>query len=333
MQYNWKTPYTQSENLFLQYQVNGSSSISVGYVGSNSRHIPVVLPSNPVQMLLPPGTNTTPYVPYPATALTGGNYTTSQGSSNYNSLQVTYEKRLSHGFSLLGAFTYAKVLTDSRDPLENDIGGYRAPYLYGFGIRQDYTLADFNVPRSLHVSGTYDLPFGRGKRFGGGSKWANLVIGGWSTNWILTVQDGQPFTIGCPTGTASGFGCNAFMVPGVDPYAGSSVEHFVNASAFSNPSPVTTVGQTDFSPLGGSGSQVSGPPFRRLDFSLFKQFKASERVAVEFRAECFNLTNTPNFALPSQRNFLNTVSFGQITATRDSPNDPRQLQFGLKLYW
>jgi hypothetical protein len=333
-EYNWKTQYTQSQNFFLQYQLSGASSLAAGYVGSVSRHIPVVLASNPVLQILPPGTNSTPYTPYPLTALSGGNYTTSQGSSNYNSLQVTYEKRFSRGLSVLATYTWAKILSDARDPLENDTGSYRAPYLQGFGIRQDYTLADFNVPRAVHFSGTYDLPLGTGRAFGAGwNRLENLAFGGWSTNWILTVQDGQPFTVSCPSATTTGFGCNALLVGGTNPYAASTVNHFVDAAAFVSPPAATAIGQTSLLPFGGSGGMVSGPAFRRLDFSLFKQFKISERVQAEFRGEIFNLTNTPNFANPSQLNLLNTVTFGKITATRDSPNDPRQIQFGVKLYW
>jgi hypothetical protein len=93
------------------------------------------------------------------------------------------------------------------------------------------------------------------------------------------------------------------------------------------------MGQTDFSPLGGPPTQVTGPGFHRLDFSVFKQFRTSETTHFEFRAEVFNLTNTPNFALPSFTNFLSPGTFGKITATRDSPNDAREIQFGLKFYW
>jgi hypothetical protein len=70
-----------------------------------------------------------------------------------------------------------------------------------------------------------------------------------------------------------------------------------------------------------------------MDFSLFKQFRINENMHAEFRAEAFNLTNTPNFSNPSDLNFLDTESFGKITSTRDSPNDPREIQFGLKFYW
>jgi hypothetical protein len=78
---------------------------------------------------------------------------------------------------------------------------------------------------------------------------------------------------------------------------------------------------------------VYGPAFRRLDFSLFKSFPVDEARRFEFRAESFNLTNTPNFALPGSLNFVNTVNFAQITSTRDNPNDARELQFALKFYW
>jgi hypothetical protein len=334
-EYRWKTPYTQSENLTLQYQLGSASTFSIGYIGSNSRHIPIILSSNPVLTLLPPGTNSTPYVPYPDTAISGGNYTTTQGSSNYNSLQTTYEKRFTNGLSLLANFTWAKILTNAHDPLEGTIGGYRAPYLPGFGIQQDVSLADFDVRRAAHISGSYELPFGPGKVFASQARGVLAqLIGGWSMNWILTVQDGQPFTVGCPTATSTGFGCNGLRVAGQNPYAGShDVNHFLNAAAFTNPISVARIGQTDVSPLGGSATQVSGPPFRRLDLSFFKQFKTSESTYVEFRAEAFNLTNTPNFSNPSSLNFLDTTSFGRITSTRDNPNDPRELQFGLKFYW
>ena len=72
-----------------------------------------------------------------------------------------------------------------------------------------------------------------------------------------------------------------------------------------------------------------------MDFSLFKQFPVRERTRFEFRVEFFNLTNTPNFALPltPARNFTDAKNFGKITATRDNPNDPREIQFALKFYW
>ena len=118
-----------------------------------------------------------------------------------------------------------------------------------------------------------------------------------------------------------------------DIYANQNIDHFYNAAAFNNPPVATTIGQTDYSPLGGYLTPVTGPSFHKLDFSLFKQFPIKEDTRLEFRAESFNLTNTPNFANPGSTNFSDANSFGKIYATRNSPNDARQIQFALKFYW
>jgi hypothetical protein len=336
-QYHWQTPYLMSDNLMIQYQLGGGSSITVGYVGSLGRHLPqFAMPVNPALQLLPPGIDATPYRAFPDVGIGGGSYVTPVGSSSYNSLQISYEKRFSHGLSILANYTWQKTRTNTFDPSDNDQSKYRAPWLPGFGVPNDWFLADFNVPRMFHFSGTYELPFGTGKPFGGGVHGLpSQIISGWTTNWILTLQDGQPFTVGCVTATTSGgFGCNALTVPGQDIYAGPhNVNNFVNPAAFANPPAATAIGQSNFAPLGGSATQGSGPPLRRFDFSIFKQFKITERSRLEFRAEAFNLTNTPDFQYPTTLNFLDTKSFGKITSTRDNPNDPREIQFGLKLYW
>ena len=113
----------------------------------------------------------------------------------------------------------------------------------------------------------------------------------------------------------------------------ASLARSYNAAAFRQPPVTTQIGQTDLSPLGGARTQVIGPPYRKLDFSLFKSFVLREHYRLEFRAESFNLTNTPAFANPSQTNFLDTNNFGRITSTRNNPNDARQIQFALKLYF
>jgi hypothetical protein len=112
-----------------------------------------------------------------------------------------------------------------------------------------------------------------------------------------------------------------------------NVQQFYNPAAFATPPSVAQVGQSTILPLGGGPTPVPGPPIRRLDFSVFKEFPVTERTHFEFRAESFNLTNTPSFALPGNLNYLNTAQFAQITSTRDAPNDARELQFALKFYW
>ncbi|MGH9343552.1 MAG: TonB-dependent receptor, partial [Terriglobia bacterium] len=161
----------------------------------------------------------------------------------------------------------------------------------------------------------------------------NHIVSGWQTHWILTLEDGQPFTVGCPIGTTAGLGCNALLT-GQNIYAGAhDVNQWINPAAFSNPAPVTSVSQTDFAALGGAPTQALGPGYHRLDFSLFKDFRTSESTHLEFRTEVFNLTNTPQFGPPGFTDFTNPSTFGRITSVRDGANDPREIQFALKFYF
>jgi hypothetical protein len=329
---NYKTPYYQSYNFTIQYQVTPSTTIQAGYVGSLARHLETFPGTNVQQVMLPLNANPQNYVPFPDFSR-GSPYLDPAGISNYNALQAKIEKRYSNGLDMLISYSLQKTLTDAGDSLNGGgISGYRAPGIIGIG--GDYGPAAFDVRQALTASGTYALPFGKGRQFmNGGNRFAEFLLGGWSTNWILTLTTGQPQTINCAVGTGAGTGCFAIGVVGQDPYANQSVEHFYNAAAFATPGAVKQVGQTDLSPLGGGNGQVYGPAYRRLDFSLFKSFPVGETRRFEFRAESFNLSNTPNFALPGSLNYQNTVNFGQITSTRDNPNGARELQFALKFYW
>jgi hypothetical protein len=333
IQLNYKTPYVQSGNLTLQYQLTQSTSLEAGYVGSLSRHLETFVGTNNASVLLPPGTNITPYIPFPNFA-PGSPYDDTIGNADYHSLQTKLEHHFANGLDMLVAYTYAKTLTDAGDLLSGGgVGGFRAPDLPNFGIHGDWGLAPFDIRHSFVASGTYDLPIGRGRSYLSNlNKVANGFIGGWSTNWILTLHSGNPQTIGCTYSTGADTGCYA-LYTGAGLYTGQSVAHFYNAAAFTNPPVVTQVGQTNYAPLGGGNTQVTGPAFHRIDLSLFKSFPISEKKSFEFRVEVFNLTNTPNFALPSILNFLDTADFGRITSTVDNPNDPRELQLALKFYF
>ena len=354
IQFNYITPYTQGFNLITQYQLTPETSIELGYVGSLARHLEVFPNANLAPVILPPGTDSTPLLPFPDFAR-GGSYAATEGSSYYHSLQFKLERRFSNGLNFLGAYTYSKVRSDARDLLNNVTGGYRAPYIPGFGIQGDYALADFDTRNVLHFSGGYELPIGRGKSFmTGASGIENQIVAGWSLNWILTLQDGQPFNIPCDVTTvAPGSGaafngntgaCYALLVPGQSINGGKhNVDQWVNPNAFANPPAATAVGQSDLGPLGGTANQVIGPGFHRFDLSIFKDFRISEARYFQFRAEFFNLANHPNFSLPgfSGNGFtaapgsldFRSVNFGKITSTRDNPNDPRQIQFALKFYF
>jgi hypothetical protein len=343
--YHLKTPNTQGYNLTLQYQLANNDTIQVGYIGNTVHHLGSYTNPNTPREILPPGLNSFAYSPYPD--FSGMTVTRFATNSHYNGLQTNYEHRFSQGLYALANFTWASCLTDAVDVLNNTaLTGFRAAYLPGFGLHGDFGRCEFDTNKVLHVSGTYELPVGRDRQFlNHQGKVMDAILGGWGTNAILTLQDGQPGTVPCPITTTSGFGCNADKVAGQNPDSGPhNVNQWLNPAAFTNPPVATTIGQSDYSPLGGGPSNFRGPGFHRVDFSLFKQFPVTERVRIEFRSEFFNLANHPNFSLPGfsgngvtaapgSLNFLNSTNFGKITSVRDGQNDQREIQFALKVYY
>jgi len=343
--YNMPTPYTQGYNLTLQYALTSKDTVQASYVGNTVHHLgSYVNPQTPHEML-PPGLNVTNYIPYPdfTPYIT---YTKFSANSHYSSLQVNYERRVTSGLNVLANFTWASCLTNAVDVLnQTALTGYRAPFLPGFGMRKDFGRCDFDINKVVHFSGIYELPFGHDRHFLRTGKVVDAILGGWDTNWIYTLQDGQPGSVGCTIPTTTGFGCNALTVPGVGLYTGAHTPaHWMNAAAFATPPVATQIGQTDFSPLGGGPSQYRGPGFNHLDFSLFKQIQLTERLRFEFRSEFFNLANHPNFSIPGfsengfpaspgALNYNNPAGFGTITSTRDGQNDQREIQFAAKLYY
>jgi hypothetical protein len=336
LQTGYSTPYTQEYNFTVQYQLTPNQTFSLGYVGNNSRHLEIGPGLNQPSEILPTSVNPQLYVPFPDFGR-GASYVTTEGNSDYNSLQVNFERRFSQGLNVLANYTWSKCFSDAHQllGLNGNQGGYRAPDLLGFGIQGDYALCGIDIPQVFHLSGTYELPFGHGQRFLRSSRGVvNALLGGWTTNWILTLEDGFPATIGCPIATTSDFGCNALLVPGQNVYSGPhNVNDWLNPNAFANPAPATAIGQSNFGVLGGAPTQFLGPGFHRVDFSLFKEIQTSESTHLEFRTEVFNLTNTPQFGFPAFTDFTNTATFGRITSLRDGVNDPREIQMALKFYW
>ena len=343
--YHLKSPYTLSYNLTLQYELSAGQTVQAAYVGNGVRHLGVYINPNSPSEILRPGLNSFQYSPYPDFP-TGFTYSSFAGDSYYNSLQLNYERQFSAGLQALANFTWSKCRTDASDVLNETAIFYRAARLPGFGIQGDYGLCDFDITKVFHFSGAYELPIGKGKRFlANGRAVVDGMLGGWKTNWILTLQDGQPLTVPCISSTTSGFGCNALLVPGQNKYAGPhNVDQWLNPAAFASPPVATTISQSDRSPLGGAPTQFYGPGFHRLDFSLFKDFRTSEGTHLEFRSEFFNLTNHPNFsppgfsgngvlAAPGSLDYTSPTTFGKIASTRDGQNDQREIQFALKFYF
>jgi hypothetical protein len=252
-------------------------------------------------------------------------------------MQLTYQHQTSFGLNLLANYTLSKCMTNQAF-YASAAQNYRAEWLPGFGTAGDYSLCDTDATHVVHISGEYQLPIGRnGMYLKNVNRAVDALIGGWAANYIYTFQGGQPFPIFCAQATTADFGCYADIVPGKDLYAGGHTQkQWLNPDALANPPQATTIGQTDYSPLGGNPLVARGPHFNNLDFSLFKQFSIERVGQLEFRAEAFNLTNTPQFSQPGNTAGYtstgpgNPNGFSTITGLR---NNPRLLQFALKLYF
>ena len=375
IQFDYITPYSMGGNFTLQYQLTNTMSIQTAYVTTQARHLEVFPGSNNVTEVLPSslaaGDSIANHIQFPDFARNMVQATTN-GNSIYNGLQVKVEKRFGEGLNVLGTYTWSKAQTDAVDLLNGNGTNYRGPAIPGFGIEKDYGLAPSDIRNVFHLSGSYELPFGKGKRYmSDAGRLGGALAGGWSIIWNATLQGGQPRTIPCPTGTTNGTNCNAIVVKGVSPTSGPhDVTQFWNPAAFTQPcvlgvdpanptgppipipdSPKGCIPLTGTAALGGGATQVAGPTFKRLDFSTFKDFQLNERFKLQFRAEFFNILNHPNFnaprfggngvnSVPGSLNFtpnsdgtFGSQTFGRIGSTRDNPFDPRQIQFALKLYF
>lgn len=330
-QYNFQTPYVQTENLTVQDQFTRHDSIQVGYVGTQGRHLDNLGYNNSPTEILPPSVNPQTYIPFPSFAR-NATYETTNATSSYNSMQATYEHQFGSGLSLLANYTYSKCMSDQHTQASQN-QQYRAQWLPGFGIQGDYGLCDTDATHIVHFSGSYQLPVGHGRQFLRNSNRAtDALLGGWAVNFIYTYQSGQPFTVGCPVST-SAFGCFADLVPGQNLYAGPHDQtQWLNPAAFAQPPIASQIGETNYAVLGGGPQQARGPNFIDLDFSLFKNFNITESITGQFRAEAFNLTNTPQFAQPGNLNFT-TSNFSQITNMRNGSESSRRIQLALKIFF
>ena len=370
LQFNFVTPRTLAANLSFQYAITRSMSAQLGYVLTKADNLQMNLGANNVTALLPYNASTTGPVgggtlgqePFPD--LGGGSTGRMIGASIYNGLQTKLEQQFSSGLNFLLTYTFSRTMTDAGDLLNGgSLNGARAPDVPGFGVRGDWSLASFNVTNVFHFSGGYQLPLGKDKHYlANTGKMGNAVVGGWTINWITTLQGGQPLSLSCPTATTKGTNCNDVTVHGQSPSLGIKVKKDTNGkltpywlgnpNAFQQPcllggdatsNPAGCIPTTGFGYLGDRPGTTTGPSYHRFDFSTFKSIPINERFNMEFRAEFFNIVNHPNFnapgfggngvvAISNSTNFTNT-NFGASGSTRDAPNAPRQIQFALKLYY
>ncbi len=238
------------------------------------------------------------------------------GNLNYNGLIAKLEKRFSKGLTFLGAYTWSHAIDNTDEVGNNDGVAVLKPWDRGLNRANALTDARHNFV----LSSTYELPFGRGKRWmAKAGRPADLVLGGWQISGILGRTSGLPFTVTTSGGITNAGGADRpnRLRDGALPADRRSIDGWFDVSAFQV--------QPNYT-YGNSGRNILvGPALSNIDFSLAKTFSLTERFRLQFRAESFNATNTPYFGLPAAN--INTPGAGAIT----SAGEPRRVQFGLKL--
>jgi len=231
-------------------------------------------------------------------------------------LQAQYERRLTQGLQATGAFTWSKTLDDSCGNLDAC-----APQLYT-DYKLERGLSNQDQDYVLSASILYELPFGRGKRWGGDvSKWVDYAIGGWQLNAIYTLAAGTPFSI-TVSGNPSSTRANLVGKPTVHP---GNITDYVDPSAFAVPA--TNAAGIYLAPGTSGRDIIRGPGESNMDFALFKNVSFTERIKGQFRVQAYNLTNTPHFANPSDTN-LSDGHIGLINSVLT--NSWRQVELGLR---
>lgn len=245
------------------------------------------------------------------------------GNTSYNSLQMKLEKRVSKGLSFLVAYTRSKLIDEASSVfdatiLTGPVANFPVADSFNRKLERDVSTGD--IPNVFVASFTYELPFGK-ERFFDPKGIAGTILRGWELAGIITVQSGIPLAVTQATNfnAFAGFGTqrpNRVANPELLGAIRSTAKYF-NTAAFTV-APQFTIGNSSRNP-------VRGPSYRNGDIALIKRTYIGESLNIEFRAEAFNITNTPPLGAPNV--VLGTPGFGSIT----SAGDPRVIQFALKV--
>ena len=307
-----RQPYVWKWNVGVQREIH-RFVIEANYVGTKGTQLPVFYDLN---MPVPGGGTVQSRRVFPAFGTI--QYTQSLGNSEYESVETRVERQYANGLSLLATYTYGKTIDDGGVQL----GGGDVMYRDVRNVKWERGRAAFDIQSRLVLSALYDLPFGKGRRFGISNRVANAVLGDWQVNTIAILRSGFPFTpeLGFSTANTGDPRPNR-IANGNLPSDQRTIQHWFATSAFA--------AATSFN-FGNAGRNIlNGPGATNFDFSTFKRFpvrKLGESGEVQFRGEFFNLFNHPQFSNPNNR--VDLPQGGSITATSHAM---RQIQFGLKL--
>jgi len=361
------TSTIQQWNVQLQRQLTSNTSLTVAYVGTSAQHLMTWVGPNGQVMDEAPNAKQYPNFDSIDQGL-------AEGVSNYNGLQVFLNSKKQYGVQYTAAYTWSHTMSNSEGAFGTGSNLYFIFPTASFtgaqpttaptttiSLKDNYGSSDQDERQVLTVSALGDLPFGKGKRFASHiPTYLDYVIGGWQLNTIVSLSSGQPFSITTGDYYYAGSGSvnagiysagltNFANRTGKDHYTKSLHEWF-DTSNYTHPAAITPNGYgqtgTFIAPGSAHRNDIVGPSFRDADASVFKHFPVAAGVVGEFRAEAFNVANTPEFTNPNgslDGCIVSTTAtcsasatssapdkgdFGQIEGTRS--RSERQLQLALR---
>lgn len=314
--------YIESWNMTFQRDVGAGFNAQAGYVGSRAIRTTQIQNINSAG----PGGGNAGRALYPSFGrISNINYFTPFNTATYNGLLTQVTRR--YKGSVLGmSYTYSRSI-DYGDDTDSGLTWNWVPMLY-----RNKAVAGFDRTQNVQFYGNYELPFGHGQKWASNGV-AALLAGGWQMNWILSRTSGTPFSV-----TTSGSSVNApgntqtadQILPSVAVLGGHGVgQPYFDPNAFA---PVNDVR------FGNTGRNIlRGPGVFNLDGSIFRTFTITERFNLQFRAECFGVTNTPQFGNPGAtvsnltRNADGTIKALNGYTEITSASGERQFRFALRL--
>jgi len=304
----FRTPYMDQWNFGVQRELPDNTVLDANYVGSVGRR----LDWGPVENVATPGPGD-PVARQPFPYMLPQWFDQSTGNSRYNALQVSLNKRLSHGMTFLVSYTLSHSNDDGCTLGANC--NVSNPYNRAF----DKQTSDLNQLNVFSASFSLQSPFSKSSN----KVTANLA-GGWMLNGILQLHSGNPYSVTTSTSVLNNGGYNQERADLVGSTGGfsQSINEWFNTSAYKIPAPYTYGNSKPNSLVTDWG--------RNLDLSLFRQFHIGlgEKRFFEFRAEAFNVFNNVVFSYPDSN--IGDTNYGRVTGQM---NIPRELQLGLKFYF
>ncbi|MCU1257529.1 MAG: TonB-dependent receptor, partial [Bryobacterales bacterium] len=327
-----KWPMTQSWFFSIQRELTKDTVLEVAYNGNHSTRLPIIADYNQALPNLP-GQTLGVQARRPDQAFGPITWLDPAGSNYYNGFSARLEHRLGAGLYFLNSFTWSKALGNSEQALESYAGYYVANPQNIRNLAQEKGPTSFDVKLINVTSVVYQLPFGKGRKFGSNmNPILDAFAGGWELNSINTANTGTPIDVSYSpsaandvTGLTNDYRGQAILRPNVsgsssNPGKSAMINNYFAGYTFTTP-PASN-------PFGNAGRDAfRAPGLEQWDLAANKNFRIREGIALQFRSEFFNVLNHTNFGLPTA--ISTSAAFGTIRTTYPS----RQIQFALKLIY